>query len=324
MTIISKLRSIVKAAYYQTTFLLPIKIANRLLIVNPGRNWSILIYEGDNPLALNPASNTQQPVMSRYDVNDTYTAFVADPFIVKYDRKWLMFFELLNTKTQKGQIAYAESEDCLNWNYQQVVLAEDFHLSYPYTFEVEANWYMIPESCEAGSVRLYKANSFPQQWELVSELLVGERFVDASIVNFDNIWWMFVGIERDENTACDELRLYYADSLGGDWVEHPMSPIVRDNMEISRPAGRIVKIDDRLVRFAQDCTQSYGRNVTAIEIKQLTKDEYREEVIDLNRPYLFELGTLKCNGLGMHHLDLVKLDTDRWIACVDAKGSSID
>ncbi len=320
MTIISKLKSIVKTAYYQSTFLLPIKISNRLLIVNPDRNWSILIYEGNSPLALNPASNTKYPVMSKNSVDDTYAAFVADPFIVKYEHKWLMFFEILNTKTQKGQIAYAESEDCLNWNYQQVVLAEDFHLSYPYTFEFESNWYMIPESCEAGSVRLYKANSFPQQWELVSELLVGERFVDASIVNFEGIWWIFVGIERDEHTACDELRLYYSDSLDGDWVEHPMSPIVRDNMEISRPAGRIVKMDNKLVRFAQDCREEYGRNVTAIQIQSLTKDDYREEVINPDNPYLFELGNLKCNGLGMHHLDPVKLDDNRWIACVDAKG----
>jgi hypothetical protein len=320
MTIVSKLRAIVKAAYYQTTFLLPAKIANRLLIVNPGRNWSILIYEGYSPLVLNPAANTKHPAMSRQDVNDTYTAFVADPFIVKNENRWLMFFELLNTKTQKGQIAYADSTDCLNWNYQQVVLAEDFHLSYPYTFEFEANWYMIPESCEAGSVRLYKATSFPQQWEFVSELLVGERFVDASIINFDNIWWMFVGIERDENTACDELRLYYADSLWGDWVEHPMSPIVRDNMEISRPAGRIVKIDNNLVRFAQDCRHTYGGNASAIKINLLTKDSYLEERINPDNPYLFTLGTLECNSLGMHHLDPVLLSDGCWIACVDAKG----
>jgi hypothetical protein len=320
MTIISKLKAIIKTTYYQTTFLLPVKIANNLLIVNPGRNWSILIYKGNNLLALNPAANTKQPAMSRQDVDDTYTAFVADPFIVKDRNRWLMFFELLNTKTQKGQIAYADSEDCLNWNYQQVVLAEDFHLSYPYTFEFEANWYMIPESCEAGSVRLYKATSFPQKWEFVSELLVGKRFVDASIINFEDIWWMFVGIERDENTACDELRLYYADSLWGDWVEHPMSPIVRDNMEISRPAGRIVKVDDKLVRFAQDCTRTYGGNASAIQINVLTKDRYLEERINPDNPHLFSLGNLKYNGLGMHHLDPILLDDGHWIACVDAKG----
>jgi hypothetical protein len=320
MTIISKVKSIVKTAYYQITFLLPVKIANRLLLVNPGRNWSIFMYEGDACLALNPVSNIQQPVMSRYAVDDTYAAFVADPFMVKAQDRWLMFFELLNTKTQKGQIAYAESKNGLDWNYQQVVLAEDFHLSYPYTFEFEANWYMIPESCEAGSVRLYKATSFPQEWELVSELLVGQRFVDASVVNFDNIWWMFVGIERNENTACDELRLYYADCLWGDWLEHPMSPIVCNNMEISRPAGRVVKIDNNLVRFAQDCTKTYGGNTSAIQINLLTKDSYLEERINPNNPHLFSLGTLECNGLGMHHLDPVLLSDGRWLACVDGKG----
>ncbi len=319
MTFLSIVKEFLKAAYYQTTFLLPIEIANRLLMVNPGRNWSILIYEGKDPFLL----DYRNSAISRYDVNDTYTAFVADPFMVRDKDRWLMFFELLNTKTQKGQIAYAESEDGLEWNYQQVVLTEDFHLSYPYTFEFEANWYMIPESCDAGSVRLYKATDFPQSWELVSELLIGKRFVDASVVYVDGLWWMFVGVERGLNITCDELRLYYSERLDGDWIEHPMSPIVHDNMEISRPAGRIVKIDDRLVRFTQDCTQGYGRNVTAIEIQQLTKDEYREQIVNSHRPYLFELGTLECNGLGMHHLDLVELDPDRWIACVDAKGRSV-
>jgi hypothetical protein len=320
MAFLSRIKTFLKTAYYRATFLLPIKIANRLLLVNPRRNWSIFMYAGNDCLALNPVSNIKHPAMSRYAVDDIYTAFVADPFMVKTQDRWLMFFETLNTKTQKGQIAYAESKNGLDWNYQQVILAEDFHLSYPYTFEFEANWYMIPESCEAGAVRLYKATSFPQKWELVSELLVGKRFVDASVVNFDDIWWMFVGIERDENTTCDELRLYYADCLWGDWIEHPMSPIVCNNMEISRPAGRIVTIDDRLVRFAQDCTNSYGGNASAIQINLLTKDSYLEERINPHHPYLFTLGTLKCNGLGMHHLDPILLSDGSWLACVDGKG----
>ena len=320
MTLFSKIKAIIKKAYYQIIFLLPIKVANRLLFVGGEINWSILIYEGKNFLDLQPASTSKIPVISRYDIRDVLTRFVADPFMVKYQDHWLMFFEILNLKNQRGEIAYAQSKDGLTWNYQQIILTEAFHLSYPYIFEFESNWYMIPETCEVGAVRLYKATNFPQAWELVTELLVGERFVDASVINFDGIWWMFVGVEKDQDTACDQLRLYYADSLWGDWVEHPMSPLVSDNMEISRPAGRIIKIDDKLVRFAQDCTQNYGRNVSAIQINSLTKNDYAEERINPNHPYLFKLGTLACNGLGMHHIDPIELSEDRWIACVDAKG----
>lgn len=320
MAILSRIKAIVKQAYYQTIFALPIKIAHRLLLVDPDINWSILIYEGNSFLDLQPGSMSKNPVISRHDIGDVLTRFVADPFMVKHQANWLMFFEILNLQNERGEIAYAQSTDGLTWNYQQVVLTEAFHLSYPYVFEFAANWYMIPETCEAGSVRLYKATNFPQGWELVTELLVGERFVDASVVNFDGIWWMFVGVEKDENTTCDQLRLYFADRLDGEWVEHPLSPIVSDNREISRPAGRIIKIDDRLIRFTQDCTQTYGGNVSAIQINLLTKDDYADERVNPDNPYLFKLGTLKCNGLGMHHIDPIQLTENRWIACVDGKG----
>jgi hypothetical protein len=316
----SKLKAIVKNIYYQILFLLPPKIANRFVYVGADVNWSILIYEGDSPLNLKLASTNKCPTIDRCDINDAHTLFVADPFMVKDRDEWIMFFEILNKKNKKGEIGYAKSKDRQKWDYQQIILRENFHLSYPYVFEFESAWYMIPESCDANSVRLYKATTFPHSWELVTELLVGKRFVDASTIYWDGLWWMFVGVERELNLTCDELRLYYSEQLEKGWTEHPMSPIVRDNMEISRPAGRIIVLDNRLVRFGQDCTKNYGRNVTAIRIQSLTKDDYREEIINPDRPYLFELGTLECNGLGMHHLDPIKLNDHRWIACVDAKG----
>ena len=39
-----------------------------------------------------------------------------------------------------------------------IVLAEPFHLSYPYVFEWQGSHYMIPESGAAKSVRLYRAS----------------------------------------------------------------------------------------------------------------------------------------------------------------------
>ncbi len=311
---------IVKNIYYRLIFSLPIPIANRFMYIDRDMNWSICIYTADHSLDLQPVANIQNPVISRADIHDVYTGFVADPFMVEFASKWLMFFEIFNQKRQRGEIAVATSPDRLTWTYQQVVLTEEFHLSYPYVFQSAAKWYMIPESCEAGTVRLYQSKNFPHTWELVSELLVGQRFVDASVIDHEGVWWMFVGVERDCRTACDELRLYYADQLEGDWVEHPMSPIVQHNMQISRPAGRMMNINNRLIRFTQDCTTTYGRNVSAIEIVSLTKVDYAEVRINPEHPDLFKLGTLDCNSEGMHHLDLVPLSEDRWIACVDAKG----
>jgi hypothetical protein len=316
---ISKIKVKVLQIYYYLFSLLPIKLANQLIWVHHETDWSISIYEGNDFLNLQPIPTIKNPAISRKDVTDAFTEFVADPFIVKIEDSWLMFFEIFNLKSDRGEIAFARSQDGYSWDYQHVILTEDFHLSYPYVFEFESNWYMIPETCEAKSIRLYKATNFPERWEFVSEILVGDRFVDASILRFEGVWWLFVGVEPPTGGTCDALRLYYTDDLLGKWIEHPMSPIVSKNTEISRPSGRVRQIDGRLIRFAQDCTPRYGYNVAAIEIKSLTKDLYLEAKIQHSRDYLFELGTMSFNHRGMHHLDFMMSDDRHCIACVDCR-----
>ena len=200
---LSKVKATIVNTYNYLILLLPVKLANRLIWVNGQVDWSISIYEGNNYLNLQPSVAVQNPVMSRRAVNDVVTAFVADPFIIKLESEWLMFFEVFNQKRQKGEISFAQSKDGYTWNYQHLILSEDFHLSYPYVFEFESNWYMIPETGEANSVRLYQAKNFPHTWEYVSEILFGKRFVDASILNFDQMWWLFVGVEQNDGNACN-------------------------------------------------------------------------------------------------------------------------
>jgi hypothetical protein len=317
--LISQIKGKIVFIYNYFIALLPVKLANRLIRVDRQSNWSISIYEGKHLLDLKPTTAVANPVLSRRDVTDIVAEFVADPFMIKVEDDWLMFFEVFNYSSQKGEIAFARTQDGYQWIYQEIILTEDFHLSYPYVFEFESDWYMIPESCDANSIRLYRAKKFPESWEFVNEILVGSRFVDASILNFNNIWWLFVGVEPTNGVACNLMKLYYTDRLLGDWVEHPMSPIVSDNLEISRPAGRVRLVADRPMRFAQDCTKTYGYNVTAIEIQSLTKSEYIESKIQPDGSYLFELGTMSCNRIGMHHIDFIVLNEDRYVACVDAR-----
>jgi hypothetical protein len=316
---LSKVKSRLVSIYNYSIGLLPVKLANQLIWIDRQMDWSISIYEGRDFLNLKPTAVVKNPVLSRRDVTDVVASFVADPFMMQIGDKWVMFFEVFNHKQRKGELAFASSKDGYNWSYQQIIISEEFHLSYPYVFEFESDWYMIPESCEANSVRLYKAKKFPNRWEFVTEILVGHRFVDASILNFNGLWWLFVGVEPSDGGTCNLLRLYYADSLLSNWVEHPMSPIVSDNSEISRPAGRMRQIAERAIRFTQDCQVTYGYNVSAIEIKSLTKDEYVESKIQPDGAYLFELGTMPSNRVGMHHIDFVMLNDDRCVACVDAR-----
>ena len=65
-----------------------------------------------------------------------------------------MFFTAKNGKTDRGEIGLAESANGFSWAYRQIILTAPYHLAYPYVFESEGQYYMIPEGVEDRSVRL--------------------------------------------------------------------------------------------------------------------------------------------------------------------------
>lgn len=273
--------------------------------------WSIGIYFGESPFDLEPAPGIVNPVLTRDSVSDVAAKFVADPFMLNVNGVWHMFFEVMNRETRKGEIGLATSVNGLNWEYRQIVLDEPFHLSYPYVFEWNHEYYMIPETFEPGKIRLYKSKEFPCQWSFVRSLVTG-RYADPSVFYFDNRWWMFVCATPHRH---DSLRLYFAANLMGPWMEHPASPIIEDNARKARPAGRVLVLADRIIRFTQDCVPTYGTQVRAFEISELTTRSYLETEHP-NSPILSPSGA-GWNEVGMHHIDAHLLAGGKWLACVD-------
>lgn len=273
--------------------------------------WAIGIYQGASPLKLAPAPQVSNPVLTYLDVTDAPAAFLADPFMLKTSDGWFMFFEVYNHASGKGEIGLAKSSNGWNWEYQQIVLSEHYHLSYPYVFAWQGDYYMLPETLGAEAVQLYKAVSFPDRWAIASTLLKGE-FADPSIFRFQDKWWLY---------ACstplrhDTLRLYFADDLIGPWTEHPRSPIIVGNERVARPAGRVLVLADKVIRYAQDCYPMYGTEVRAFEITDLTTTTYHETECQ-ESPVIKPQGS-GWNETGMHHLDPHLMKDGSWIACVD-------
>jgi hypothetical protein len=275
--------------------------------------WSIGIYRGPSPFALRPAPRVQNPVLTRVDVTDVPAEFVADPFLIRVQESWYLFFEVMNWQTSRGSIGVATSGDGCTWAYRQVVLAEPFHLSYPYVFEWAGDYYLLPESHQAGCARLYRAKQFPLRWELVGTLLEGPYLADPSIFHFRDRWWLLVA--ADPGHRHDNLRLYHAADLLGPWVEHPTSPIVAGDPRTARPAGRVLVTEGRVYRFAQNCEPWYGTDVRAFEVTELTATRYREREVEGNP--VVGPGPAGWNGGGMHHVDAHLLSDGDWLACVD-------
>jgi hypothetical protein len=282
--------------------------------VDKAQIWSIGIYTGESCFALSSPGSVRNPVLEAASVSDAVAVFVADPFMIQCDGFWRLFFEVMNQGSGRGEIGLATSRDGLKWTYDQIVLKEPFHLSYPSVFEWKGEYYMTPESCNAKSVRLYKATDFPRKWEFVCDLLAGDSFSDPSVFRFDDKWWLFTDTAGAPYYA-GTLRLFVASELQGPWVEHKKSPLLEGAPHVARPGGRVVTVGNHAIRFAQDCQPVYGLQLRAFEIVELTADSYRE--IEAPVSPVLGAGIWSWNDFGMHHVDPHLKSDGKWIACVD-------
>jgi hypothetical protein len=282
--------------------------------VSQREQWTIGIYRSDNPFHFNKLQNRINPLFKAEDVTDVPAKFVADPFLVKEDKIWNLFFEVYNNDTQQGDLAVATSTNTWTWKYEKVILDEPFHLSYPYVFKSEGEYYLIPESFEDNSIRLYKAENFPIKWSYVKTLVEGRDYVDNSIIFYNDKWWLFSSVGSN-----DTLYLHYADSLTGSWQEHPQSPIVVGDVHKARPSGRMIIFDGNLYRFTMDINPPVGTHqVMAYEITEITPTNYSEQLAQ-EAAVVMASGS-GWNGQAMHQLDPVAVDNDSWIASVDGFG----
>ena len=172
------------------------------------------------------------PVLTAAHVTDMPATFVADPFLLQVRQTWYMFFEVLHAQWQRGVIGLATSHDGWHWRYTRVVLQEPFHLSYPYVFAWQDAYYMVPETLEAGAIRVYRAVDFPTTWACVGEVLAGQ-YADPSLFRAAGKWWMFVCSTPFQH---DTLCLYYADTLLGPWQAHPQNPLIQSDAHRARPS----------------------------------------------------------------------------------------
>lgn len=268
------------------------------------------------PFKLADPPEITNPVLTAADVTDRDTQFVADPFLFHEKDQWYMFLEVFD-RTTGGDIGLATSPDGLHWTYEQIVLDEPFHLSYPYVFKVGDTYYMIPETHQLSDVRIYKANRFPYEWTYVATILNRRKYVDPSIFYYQGRWWLFVG-ETEDTT----LYLFSSTSLTGHWVEHPQSPVIQNDSLNARPGGRaFVYNGDKVIRIAQ----SFGDvlRVRAYQVDVLNTKQYVEH--EIAESPLMEPGAtpLDWYAAGMHQFDPWWVG-EKWIVVYDGRAMNDD
>lgn len=207
-------------------------------------------------------------------------SFWADPFIIEAESGIHIFFEDYINNKNKGVISHAFFKNTQLSN-KEIIIEEDFHMSYPFIFQHKNEYYMIPETKENKSIRLYKCLKFPNKWEYHKTLISNIEITDSTILYSENKYWLF-GCKKIDNTnnSIERLYLYYTeDLLDGEWKEHNKNPIISDVCS-ARPAGRIyTNKEGKLIRPSQDSGKTYGYAVNINEITKLDENEYSENLI---------------------------------------------
>lgn len=274
--------------------------------------WTLGIYTGPSPFQLSPPGNVRNPVLRGTDVTDAKVDTLAHPFMLVEGSHYYLFFTAKDHKTDKSGIGFADSSDGLSWRYRQIVVREPYTLAHPFVFKWRNEYYMIPEAHTEKFIRLYRATHFPDKWEYEKDLLTGDTFISPTLLHYKNMWWMYVARSGNET-----LRLFYASDFKGPWTEHPMSPVIQKNLRTARPAGRPFVFNGKLYRLGQDCYPTYGRQVRAFEVTDMSPTTYAEKMVDTR---IVQATSQGWNAEGMHHVDAHQIGEHQWIAAVDALG----
>lgn len=211
------------------------------------------------------------------DLPDDGTRFYADPFPILHDGRVTLFVEDFVHAAGKGIISAVEFGPEGPLGRPEPVFEQPGHLSYPFVFTRDGEVWMIPESCSAARVDLFRATAFPGGWVKEATLIEGVVASDATLVEQDGRWWLFATVRDGGGSFSDALHLWSAPDFRGPWMPHPRNPVLID-IASARPAGRIVQRGGRLLRPVQDCRQGYGKALGIAHVTQLGDAGFAQEV----------------------------------------------
>jgi hypothetical protein len=200
-------------------------------------------------------------------------AFRADPFGLWRDSHLYVFAEAYDYRTRIGHIDVLVYDGALNLLETRPVLNTPWHLSYPFVFEAEGETWMLPEGYKSGTLTLYRARSFPDNWEAVCAIPLDGPAIDATPFWHDGRWWLFYAPSYNPSVRRSNLHVAWSDRLTGPWQLHPLNP-VRVDLASTRPGGTPVVLDGTIILPVQDCRSTYGGAIRALSIEVLDETRF--------------------------------------------------
>lgn len=200
-------------------------------------------------------------------IKNTEEYWFADPLMFSDGGKTWLFVEAFNNKAHKGEIGVFDIVDGKAQNFQ-ILIQTPTHMSYPFVFKYQDEYYMIPETGAAGHIALYKAKNFPYDWEIDTILLEGSVYRDTTVVQNEDGLLTLLSYKQEGTNRFNQKNTFTVFSLNMERKELSKVSEFVDKKKVNRPAGPCFKIDGKSYRVSQKCNRAYGEAMYVYQISQ--------------------------------------------------------
>ncbi len=192
-----------------------------------------------------------------FEANDSY--WEADPLLFSFQGEDFLFTERYDISRDKGSLAVVKLKDKKSNFSGEVILSEEYHLSFPNVFEWNGVIYMIPETSEAHTINLYRGSADLKKWKLVASFHE-DRIVDAVAIKIEQDHIVILASEYDKN---DPLRVRYSQfKIEVRDEDYACIRINRDEQEYNltdRNAGKLLcRGGERILPTQESTLTEYG------------------------------------------------------------------
>ena len=209
--------------------------------------------------------------------------FYADPFVVASADGPRIYVEDCPDGSHRGRISSLVEDAHGRWVLERVALDDLEHRAYPHALNTELGLVVTPDSGRSGGVDFFLDLGHGAPFKRIGQCLAGIPASDPTLLWHDGRYWLFATVTWHGMSPWDELHLFSAATLDGSWQPHPRNPVVAD-VRRARPAGRIFRHGDQLIRPGQDCSVAYGRRIVLNAISTMTPTEFEERQVGFIQP----------------------------------------